>query len=280
MTHPIENQYHADDLLERIFGALVVCGKNPYQLTVDDLAPVDEFHSRGRQSSEELALLVEPTPHDRVLDVGCGLGGSARFLAQKFGCRVLGLDLTPEYIRVARRLTELVKLDDRCSWVVGDGVALPFEDQSFDIVWSEHAQMNIPDKPLLYREIARVLKPAGRFAFHDVFAGAASPTFPLPWANKASLSFLVDQQQARQFLTAAGLQPVVWEQKDAQSVTAFQRSIKKAESGPMPPLGLHLLMGETAKQKMTNYLKSLQENSVTVAMGVAIRQAPLKKPSG
>ena len=271
MGKAIERHYTTDNLLERIFGALVMTGRDPFSLTVDDLASVDQFHSRGRQSTEELAQLAQPAEDDRVLDVGCGLGGSVRFLAHRFGCRVCGVDLTTEYIRVAEKLTELVGLAHRCSWVVGSATDLPFDNDSFDIVWTEHAQMNIEDKSAMYRELARVLKPHGRLVFHDIFAGNTPIIYPVPWAENAAISFLCTEQDARHLIASARLQLEVWENKDQQSIEAFSTAVKQLESDESPALGVHLLMGDNARTKIENYLKNLKAGAITVAMGVAIK---------
>lgn len=271
MGKSIEKHYSSDNLLERIFGALVMEGKDPFSVTADDLAAIDEFHSRGRKSTVELAGLADPKSTDRVLDVGCGIGGSVRFLGHEFGCRVIGIDLTAEYIKVAEKLTELVGMGQHCTYVLGSATDLPFDDESFDLVWTEHAQMNIQDKASMYREIARVLKPQGCLAFHDIFAGANQPVFPLPWAEDDSISFLCTEDEARQMIRNNGLQLNCWESKIDESLLAFENAAGKLESGQTPPLGIHLLMGETARDKIGNYLKSMHGGAITIAMGVAIK---------
>jgi SAM-dependent methyltransferase len=273
MNQSVEQHYARSDLAERIFAALRADGKDLQNLTVDDLAPVDQFHTRGRQSSVELLELAGVTETDRVLDIGCGLGGSARLLARQAQCHVTGLDLTEDFIRVARQLTACVDLADRCDFVVGDATGLPFADTSFDVVWSEHAQMNIADKALFLREIARVLKPAGRFAFHDVFAGSGEPQYPLPWAEDPSISFLCTASDFRQMAIDAGLPISVWKNTDRESRQAFERAARNSQGQNLPALGTHLLMGSNTRQKIHNYLVNLENGSMTVAMGMACRSA-------
>ena len=246
-------------------------GKDPFSLTVDDLAAVDEFHSRGRRSTVELANLAGPGPTDRILDVGCGLGGSARFLANEYGCRVVGIDLTTEYVQVAQKLTDLVRLNDQCTYVIGTAIDLPFEDACFDVVWTEHAQMNIRDKHAFYHEITRVLKPGGRFVFHDVFAGVGDPEFPLPWADRKEISYLCEPQVVREFLQDTGLRISDWNEAVNETVNAFEQSVALMQSNQTPALGIHLLMGETAEEKVTNYLQGLRQEKITVAMGRAVK---------
>ncbi len=274
MADPIEKHYASNNLLERIFAGLVMAGKNPFALNVDDLACVDEFHSRGRQSTLELAELATPTSACRVLDIGCGLGGSARFLADRFGCRVTGIDLTPDYIAAATRLSELTGLSKQCSWHVGNATELPFDDACFDLIWTEHAQMNIQNKPAFYEEIFRVLKPDGRFAFHDAFAGSALPTFPVPWAEDPAISFLVSQEAARSLIQSTGLQIEAWVEQSELTASAFEKNLQNLATDTLSPLGLHLLMGDNAYKKIRNHLQNMQLGKITIAMGLAIKHGP------
>ncbi|MCP4462214.1 MAG: methyltransferase domain-containing protein [Planctomycetaceae bacterium] len=274
MANSIEKHYSSDNLLERIFAGLVMAGKNPFALTVDDLASVDEFHSRGRQSTLELAKLAAPTSACRILDIGCGLGGSARFLAERFACQVTGLDLTHDYIAAAERLSQLTGLSERCSWRVGDATELPFDNACFDLVWTEHAQMNVSDKTTFYQEIARVLKPGGRFAFHDVFAGSSTPTFPVPWAEESGISFLISEQVAKALIQSTGLHIETWVEQNEKTAAALKKNLGQPESQAVPPLGLHLLMGPNATIKLHNHLKNMQLGKITIAMGLATKCGP------
>lgn len=266
----MEKQYGRGGILDVIFQALSASGRNIDRLKVCDLAPVDEFHIRGREATLELADLAGITPGLRVLDVGSGIGGSARFLAAERGCRATGLDLTEEYVQAAAVLTERVGLSDRAGFIHGSALSLPFEDASFDLVWTEHAQMNIADKGRFYGEIARVLRPGGRLAFHDIFKGRGGEIYhPVPWANEPSGSFLVPAEEAREVMEEAGLEIVAWGDKSRQSLEWFATVLKKVkESGPSP-LGLHLLMGDSARAKTHNQIRNLEEGRIAVIQGVA-----------
>ena len=155
----IQAHYTRGGLADTLLAALEAAGKDTAKLSLDDLAPIDEFHSRGRDATLELAGLARLMPETRVVDLGCGLGGPARRLAKVFACRVTGLDLTPEYVEVANLLAERTGLESRVAFVQGDACDTAFDDASFDVVWSQHAAMNIPDKAKLYSEAARLLKP-------------------------------------------------------------------------------------------------------------------------
>ncbi len=169
----IDKHYGISGILNSILDGLESSGKDLHALKPDDLAPVDEFHTRGKESTIEIAHLAQLQSHHNVLDVGCGLGGSARYIANEYGCSVVGIDLTDEYVDVANKLTEFVKLTDKVSFKQGSALELPFPSENFDIVWTEHTQMNIADKGKFYSELSRVLKPKGRLVFHDVFLGTA-----------------------------------------------------------------------------------------------------------
>jgi len=101
----VTGHYTRGDLLRAILDGLAVTGADQAELDSDDLSPVDEFHIGGRQATVELVDQLDLRPGLRVLDVGCGLGGVSRYLARRFGVRVVGVDLTPEFVEVARELT-------------------------------------------------------------------------------------------------------------------------------------------------------------------------------
>lgn len=267
----VERHYTRGAILESIDRALRQAGKDPLRIAPPDLAPVDQFHTRGREATIELAQRVDWKPGLRVLDVGSGLGGSARFLAVEYGCDVTGVDLTAEYVDVANTLAQRVGLADRVKFRQANALALPFDDASFDVVWTEHVQMNIPDKRAFYGEISRVLAPRGRLLFHDVFEGDGAPLrFPVPWASEPSISFLAPPDAVRATLAAVGLEVRAWEDKTTLSADWLEAMAARVRaSGGPPPLGLHLLTGETHAAKFANYIANLREGRVVVVQAVA-----------
>ena len=175
MSNDVAAHYDQQGVLDRILAGLVAAGKDLAKLTIDDLAPVDEFHSRRRRATEELAALLAPTASDHVVDVGSGIGGPSRYLAATYGCRVSGVDLTPAFVAAATGLTERVGLTDKVDFRIGSALALQFPDASFDLAWSQNVAMNIQDRPRYYAEMRRVLKPGGRLAIQDVAQGPGGP---------------------------------------------------------------------------------------------------------
>ncbi len=268
----VEDHYGVRGILDSILEPLVALGKDPEHLDPTDLAPVDEFHIRGREATLELAARANLSAGSRVLDVGCGLGGSVRHLAVEHGCHATGLDLTAEYIEGATSLATRVGLAEAVEFVQGSALDLPFEDGTFDAVWTEHAQMNIADKATFYGEIARVLRPGGRLVFHDIFLGdGAAVRFPVPWAEEASISALADPTSIRTALEASGLHVLDWEDKTTHSREWFEETIARIRADGPPPIGIHLLMGNTALTKLENMVHALQVNAVAVVQAVAER---------
>jgi MPBQ/MSBQ methyltransferase len=268
----IARHYGVSGLLEAILEGLQAQGKDLERLTPQDLAPVDEFHIRGREATVELAQLAEARPGLRVLDVGSGLGGSARFLAAEHGCHVTGVDLTPEYCEAASALSKLAALDDRTEFRCAGALEMPFDDESFDLAWTQHAQMNIEDKPSLYREIARVLRPGGRFAFHDILAGPGGPPhFPVHWAEQPEMSFLIAPDALRDLLERSGFRVLAWRDTTEIASQWYLNAWEQRRATGAPPLGLHLLMGQTAPAKFSNVAKNLVEERIAVFQGVLDR---------
>ena len=190
LNQDIENHYHKEGLFEDIINRLKEHGIDLDKVSRADISGVDEFHVRGAAVSRELANSIQ-MQRATVLDVGSGLGGPCRMLADEYGCQTSGIDLSNEYIRTATKLSKLVHLDKRTDFVQGDATCLPYGGHSFDVVWTQHVQMNIPDKNSFYSEINRVLKPGGHFLFYDIMKkGNAAINYPMPWASTQDQSFL------------------------------------------------------------------------------------------
>jgi len=261
----IKEHYGRGKILDSILNALSKSGKDLSRLKPTDLAPVDEFHIRGRQATVELANLADLAQGCRVLDVGCGLGGSARYLAGECQCRVTGIDLTQEYVDIANTLSGLVGLGKRADFVQGDALNLPFEDGFFDVVWTEHAQMNIAAKHQFYGEIARVLRPGGQFLFHDICGGKNGVFhYPVPWAEDESINFLISPDELKEILMESDFKIGDWMDKSRESLDWFVETHRKLQKSGAAPLGFHLLMGDKAAEKFENQIKNLRENKFVV----------------
>src|SRR5438067_7133180 len=203
--NPVETHYSRQDLGGVILAALKQAGKDVEHLTPDDLAPVDEFHGGQRQATIRLADLAGLRVGERVLDIGSGIGGPSRFLASRYGCQVEGIDLTAEFCRVAEMLTRLTGLTGKVGYRQGNALDLPFEEMTFDVVWSQNASMNIADRDRLYAEMHRVIKPGGKLALQEVASGSGGPPhYPVQWARTPDISFLYSQEAIRAKLEAAG----------------------------------------------------------------------------
>ena len=282
----VERHYTRPNLENTILIALKNAGKNidHQQLTVDDLAPIDELHPLGREATANLASLLitynnlSPTSH--VLDVGSGIGGPSRYLASKFGCHVTGLDLVEEYCHVADSLAKRVRLDNLLTYRQGDATQMPFEDETFDVVWTQHASMNIAAKKRLYSEMHRVLKPGGKLAVNEGYKGSSdmndsSLYFPVPWAADPSISHLISADEARKLLKeVVGFKEVVWEDKTQPVIDWIKQMIKRAQqtSGGPPPLGIHVVVGPQWSDMVKNALKNVEEGRLTVAQGIFERR--------
>ena len=257
----ITDHYTSGDLLARLEARLREDGVDPSRPTVEALAPYDHFHGRGLEATEDMAALLQIAETDHILDVGSGLGGPARYLARRFGCRVSGIDLTPEFCDVARHLTALLGLEDRVSTGQGDALAMPYDDASFDGAYSMNVSMNIADKRALYREIRRVLKPGAWLVLSEAAQGpGGAPDYPTPWARTAASSFLATEAETRMSLEACGFAIESLRDTTEASLAYGARSRALVEAGGKPlHRAVSLIHGPLAEQAGANSAKALKE---------------------
>ena len=207
----VEEHYTHGDFAATIFNVIAAASKDLDYLTLQDLVSIDEFHVRGLEATAELARSARLDETMHVLDVGSGVGGPSRYLAAEFGCRVTGLDLTEVYCRVAQFLAYRLGLSNRILYRQGNALNMPFDDESFEVVWTQHMAMNIEDKPRLYSEMWRVVKRGGLIAICDILAGDGGPVhFPVPWATEPSINFLTPPDELRDLLQGAGFEILSW----------------------------------------------------------------------
>lgn len=256
--------YGGGDLLASIEAGVAALGKSSENVTIEDLAPVDEFHIGGRSATIELCERLEVTADSQVLDVGCGIGGATRFVAKTFNCEVTGVDLAPNYINIARVLTGWTGLEDRIQYEAASALDMPFKEASFDHAIQLHVAMNIENKTALFREVYRTLRPGGRFGVYDIMhVGAGEIDFPVPWAADESMSFVRDLPTYQAALEAAGFAISQLRNRGEFAVEFFAAmKAKVAQLGGPPPLGLHLIFGANAPAKLANMISAIQAGTV------------------
>lgn len=262
-------EYAIPDIGERIVAALEAAGIPPEEWTPEILGPADQIHGGGLLQTQLHAGMVDITPDMHLIDIGCGIGGPARYFATAHGCRVTGIDLTQEYIDAAQLLTGKVGLDDRVTFDCGDATALPYDDGAFDMAWALNVTMNIEDRAGFYAGVRRVLKPGGKFAISELGQGpGGAPYYPLTWAREPAYSFLMPPDEMRALLETSGFRVLEWVDEAARR--------KAAADGPPPeaasvetPLTIEMTRGADYPDRRKNSGRSAKEGRLTNVMLVA-----------
>lgn len=273
-ANPVARHYGSGGIAERVLAALREAKGADASVTPENLAPFDHFHGRGIAATEEIAAQLKSRPGERILDIGSGIGGPARWFAAKFGVHVTGIDLTPEFCAAAEALNAATGLAGRVTIIEGSALALPVPNAAFDAAYSQNVIMNIADKGLFYREAFRALRSGGRLALSNLCAGpAGEPYFPVPWATTRDTSFLATPEEMRADLIAAGFEIVSFRDTTEAIREAQRRSSERFARGDMPRIAVDIIMGERSREMQLNSGRSIEEGR-----GIAI-EALVRKPS-
>lgn len=252
-TGSVAEHYTQGGMLEHILARLAAAGLDPDNLHAEELYSFDQLHGRGVAATREHVERAGITPDMHVLDIGCGVGGTARYLATSIGCRVSAIDLTQEFIDVARELTARCGLTDKIEFEQADALVLPFADATFDHAMSQNVTMNIPDKIGFATEMARVLKPGGRLTCSEVGLGPiGNPTFPVPWARDPANSFLVTPDEMRAALEAGGFRVLEQADETAARAASGDGVAKTKGDRPRDPLAGGWLFGQDWRERRDN----------------------------
>lgn len=258
--HSISDHWGTGDVYARIIAAMEAASIAPDKVTVEQMAPVDHFHARGFPATVELADALPIQEGDHLVDIGCGIGGPARYMAWRFGCYVSGVDITAPFVDAANKLTALLKMEDSVTIELGDGQHLPYGDQVFDGGYTQHVTMNIADRTQFFGEAFRVFKPGGFFALTEHGLGPqGSPHYPLPWSEDGSGAFLVTPAETVGYLEQAGFVDIAVANTGEKYLAGYERAMELAARGELPAFGTHILLGETAPAKTRNAARNIEE---------------------
>ena len=268
-TTEVAEHYTAGGPFERVRAAIEQLAPEGAPISLEQLAGFDDFHTAGRMATVRMADLLEPGPADLVLDAGAGLGGPARYLADRFGCRVIGVDLTSEFVAIGNLLNDRTGMASHVDLRVGDITAMDLPDESVDHCWTQHVAMNIADRKGLYREIRRVLRPGGRFALFDVIDGGGGELIlPVPWATQPEHSRLVTRDDLRALLEDAAFRVDLWDDPTDEMVEVLRAMLAGPPPGAEPPVLNPSLFIDDLATKGASYFANMEQGRT--ALGLAL----------
>ena len=272
MSTLLTSYYDGPDLTGRVRDALRQAGLDPERLRVEDLTALDQFHALGVAATLALAELAELEPGERVLDLGAGIGGPARVLSARFGARVVAVEPTARFRRLAAELNAATGLEDAIEVVDAHGDALPFPDGSFDLVWTQAVLPNVADLAPFAAEAHRVLAPGGRWALAETVAGPGGELrFPVPWADGPAESHLLAPEALRETLERPGFAAEVWQVGRAALAPAAALAAAEPDE-PQPLIEVSLLMPDR-DARMASLARNVAEQRIAPVQAV-LRRAP------
>ena len=256
----ISDHWGKGDVYARILETMELAGIDPKSVTIEQLAPVDHFHARGFPATVELADALPVRENDRLVDIGCGIGGPARYLAKRFRCHVDGIDITAPFVDAANKLSVLVGMEGSVNFRHGDGQQLPYEDEAFDGGYTQHVTMNVPDRDIFFAEAFRVLRPGAFFALTEHGLGeTGAPHHPVPWSKDGSGAYLMRPADTVAALERAGFSEIEVTDTGDKYLQGYKAAIELAEKGEAPVFGSHILLGELAPQIVRNAARNIEE---------------------
>ena len=259
-THSISDHWGTGDVFAKIKDAMQSAGIDPKTVTIEQLAPVDHFHARGFPATVELADALPIEAGQHLVDIGCGIGGPARYLANRFDCKVDGLDITAPFVEAGNQLSKLVGMQDQVRIAHGDGQELPYADETFDGGYAQHVTMNVPDRTTFFAEAFRVLKSGAFFALTEHGLGeVGNPYHPVPWSEDGAGAYLMRPVDTVTALKNAGFAEIEVTDTGEKYLQGYLRAIELAEKGEAPVFGVHILLGKLAPQIVRNAARNIEE---------------------
>ena len=256
----IENFWTRGNLHSRIDQAMSESGLNKKELEIQDLFPIDQYHARGIGATVDLGKRMPIRKNQNILDIGCGLGGPARYYAKEFKCHITGIDITPNFIEIGNEFNKLTSMSSMVKLYVGNGEKLEFKDEIFDGAYSQHVTMNISDRINFFSEAYRVLKKGSFFALTEHGLGPMSdPIFPLPWADNQDMSFLLPLENTISILKEIGFQNIKIIETGDKYIAGYEKLIQKQPKTKKPTLGIHVVGGSSMHERSINSMQSIKE---------------------
>ena len=257
----IENFWTRGDIFSRVQHAMSEAGLINKELNIEDLFPIDQYHARGIAATVDLGKRMPISKNQKIIDIGCGLGGPARYYAKEFKCFITGIDITPSFIEIGNEFNKLTSMSDNIKLLVGNGEILDFKNETFDGAYSQHVTMNISDRKKFFSEAFRVLKKDSFFAFTEHGLGPeGNPIFPLPWADSSEMSFLLPPETTISILKDIGFSDIKIIETADKYISGYEKLIGLKSAKKKPVLGIHVIGGESMKQRSTNSMQSIKEN--------------------
>ena len=257
----IENFWTRGDIFSRVHQAMSDAGLINKKLNIEDLFPIDQYHARGIAATVDLGKRMPIKKNQRILDIGCGLGGPARYYANEYECIITGIDITPSFIEIGNEFNKITSMSNKVELKIGNGEILDFENETFDGAYSQHVTMNISNREKFFTEAFRVLKKDGFFAFTEHGLGQeGDPIFPLPWADSSEMSFLLTPQKTISILKDTGFSDIKIIETADKYISGYEKLIKLKTENKNPVLGIHVIGGDSMNERSTNSMKSIKEN--------------------